>query len=295
MAQPLFEIVDQLPAGGLTVAMLRALDWVVPDTYDNLTGFDDTIRAVTGETDEAFVQAVGERAIHLYNDRSEGYQRALWIYQAADATQGYAGTAAFLSKLGQSVGFLGFLERMTPKADTTQAIDLALKLTAEVAAFCTLNGLPGDSTGDFVRSLSDARHARRMRLAAMVCVDGVLPLGPDFVRKAADVLDGVGGSMLRDNERFKRLRGVIPGDSTAEQLTFVRDGLLAIGDWADAFVARHELTADRIASSLKGASDRWDGRLDLVAATLDMTTNYVEHTGVQSVARAVISRAAAEV
>jgi hypothetical protein len=37
-----------------------------------------------------------------------------------------------------------------------------------------------------------------------------------------------------------------------------------------------------------------DGRLDVIAAVLDMATNYFEHTGIQSVARRIISRAYGE-
>jgi hypothetical protein len=37
-----------------------------------------------------------------------------------------------------------------------------------------------------------------------------------------------------------------------------------------------------------------DNRLDYVAAVLDMATNYFEHTGIQSVARRMISRAYGE-
>jgi len=38
-----------------------------------------------------------------------------------------------------------------------------------------------------------------------------------------------------------------------------------------------------------------DDKLDYVAAFLDMTTNYFEHTGTQSVARRLIERAASEI
>jgi hypothetical protein len=37
-----------------------------------------------------------------------------------------------------------------------------------------------------------------------------------------------------------------------------------------------------------------DDKLDMVAAALDMSTNYFEHTGIQTVARRVVTRAYGE-
>ena len=42
-------------------------------------------------------------------------------------------------------------------------------------------------------------------------------------------------------------------------------------------------------------SDQMEGKLDCTAAFLDMTTDYFEHTGIQSVARSLITRAMGEV
>lgn len=295
MARPLYKVVDGLPKRGLTPSLLGALDWVVPGEYSNITSFEEMVRSVTGSEDEGHIQQVGERAIHLFNDRSQGYQRALWIYQTIDSTQGLAATMAFMAKIGESVKFLSFLERLTPKADTTQAVDLSLKLVAEIVAFCSLNGIPGDSVGDFVESLSDYRHEALMRMAALICVDGVLPLGPDFVSKAMGMIEGSGAKQLAENERFQRIRGLLPGDGTSEQLSFISKGLGSIGDWVGDFVSKHSITSGKIASSLKDVSDRWEGSLDWLAAALDMMTDYYEHTGIQTVARQCISRAAAEV
>lgn len=295
MARPIYKVVDDLPRLGLTPAMLGALDWVVPGEYTNINSYEDMIRSVTGSTDEAHIQRVGERSVQLFNDSSQGYQRALWLYQTVDSTQGLAGVAAFLSKIAENVSFLSFLDRVTPKADTTQAVDLGLKLVAEIVAFCSLNGLPGDSIGDFVESLADYRHEALMRMATLICVDGVLPLGPDFISKAMSVLDKSGASALADSERFQRVSGMIPGDSRKDQLNFMQQGLDSVKGWVEGFVATHSITVEKVAGSVKSVSDRWEGSLDWLAAMIDMTTDYYEHTGIQTVARQCISRAAAEV
>ncbi len=295
MARPLYDLVNNLPRHGLTCSLLGALDWVVPGEYKNITSFDEMIKNVTGSTDEAHIQKVGERAIHLFNDPSQGYQRALWLYQTIDSTQGLVGMAAFASKVAENVGFLSFLNRLTPKADTTQAIDLGMKLVAEIVAFCSLNGIPGDSIGDFVESLTDARHETRMRLGALVCVDGVLPLGPDFIIKATSLFDKMGVTAIASNERFQRISGMIPGNNSTDQVGFIKQGLTSIQGWATKFVTDQKVTVERIAGSLKGVSSRWEGSLDWMAAAIDMTTDYYEHTGIQTVARQCISRAAGEV
>ncbi len=80
MSKPIFELVDNLPTNNLTVMMLKSLDFVVPGQWNNLVGFENTIREVTAETDQEMIQQIGDRAIWLYNDKSQGYQKAMWLY-----------------------------------------------------------------------------------------------------------------------------------------------------------------------------------------------------------------------
>ncbi|MEL7245642.1 MAG: hypothetical protein AAGM40_25405, partial [Cyanobacteria bacterium J06573_2] len=81
MSKPVFELVDELPTSGITVSVLNALDGITPGHWKNTVGFVNTIKEVTGEEDEDVIQEIGERAIYLYNDRSQGYQKGLWLYQ----------------------------------------------------------------------------------------------------------------------------------------------------------------------------------------------------------------------
>ena len=295
MAKPVYEVLDDLSRRGMTLRMLKVMDWVIPGQYVNVVGFEETIRFVTGETDQDYIQQVGERAIELFNDPKEGYQRALWLYQTCDSVQGLAGFAAFVAKAGQDVGFLGWFRNFLPKEDTTQAVDLGIKLVTEIVAFCSLNGIPGDSVGDFVESLSEMENERLMRMGTLVAVDGVLPLGPDFIDKAYGMLESTGASGLASNERFARMAGIIPGDSNREKLGFVQQGLTSIKGWAGDFVNKHDITQNKVLKSLDGISDRIEGKLDYAAAFIDMTTDYFEHTGTQSVGRSLIKRAAAEI
>jgi len=95
VSKPIQKLVDDLPTNNITISMLRSLDFVAPGQWQNVVGFENTIRTVTGETDESLIQQIGERAIYLYNDRSQGYQRAMWLYQTVDSTD-----AALCSCLG---------------------------------------------------------------------------------------------------------------------------------------------------------------------------------------------------
>ena len=126
MSKPIFELINELPQSGATVMSLRALDYIVPGEWQNITSFDSMITLVTGESDPGMVQQIGERAITLYNDPAEGYQRAVWLYQTANSIGGKLGAAALANKIGESVSFLSFLEKITPKADKAQAIDFSI-------------------------------------------------------------------------------------------------------------------------------------------------------------------------
>ncbi len=56
MSKAIFELVDQLPTSNMTTRALKSLDFVVPGEWNNLVGFENTIRDVTGEDDEDVIQ-----------------------------------------------------------------------------------------------------------------------------------------------------------------------------------------------------------------------------------------------
>lgn len=295
MSQPIYELVDQLPERNLTVYALRSLDFALPGEWDNIVGFENTIRQVTGETNEALIQQIGERAIQLFNDKSQGYQRALWLYQTIDKTGGALGTAALANKVGEKISLLGFLNKLTPKAEKAQTIDLSLKLVTEVVAFCQINGIPGDSIGDFVRALGDYSGESLIRMAALVSFDGLIPLGPNFIQQAQLVLSRLGPKELEENGAFKRIRDLIPGSNTAQQLGFMEASFNSTKDWMGSFVAQKGLTPEKITQNFQKFVDIADDKLDYFGAFLDISTNYYEHTGIQTLARRLVERAVAEI
>lgn len=295
MSKSIIQLVDGLPTGGVTVFALRALDFAVPGKWNNVVGFENTIRVVTGESDEQLIQQIGERAVWLYNDKSEGYQRAMWLYQTIDSADSAIGTAALANKMGEKIGLLGFLNKLTPKADKLQSIDLCIKLVAELVAFCKISGIPGDSIGDFVTSLADYSGEALMRMIALICFDGLIPLGPDFIDKAQTTLNGLSPKELEGNKTFKSVSELIPGNNSAQQLEFIGQSFDSVKGWMSNQVDSSNLTREKVTGRLQKFIDVSDDRLDYLAAFLDMTTNYYEHTGTQTLAKRLIDRAYAEI
>jgi len=295
VSKSITQLVDELPTGGITVMVLRGLDFVIPGEWNNLVGFENSVRTITGESDPALIQQISERALWLYNDKNQGYQRALWLYQTIDSAGTALGTAALANKIGENVSFLGFLNHLTPKANKAQAIDLSLKLVAELVGFCLINGIPGDSIGDFVGALGDYGGESLMRMTALVCLDGLIPLGPDFISSALSTIEGLTPKELDQNEGFKRIKDVVPGGNSEGKLNFIQQSFGSVTGWMGDFVSQHDLTPERVVKNLQGFVDITNDKLDYVAAFLDMTTNYYTHTGTQTLARRLIERAVAEI
>ena len=59
MSKPIFEAVDNLATGGITVMALNSLDFVIPGQWQNLVGFENTIKVVTGTDDQEYWRAEG--------------------------------------------------------------------------------------------------------------------------------------------------------------------------------------------------------------------------------------------
>jgi hypothetical protein len=295
MSKPIFELVDHLPKGGITVMALNSLDFTLPGKWQNLVGFDNTIRAVTGETDDELIKQIGDRAVTLFNDKSQGYQRALWLYQTVDSASGALGAAALANKVGQDLPFLSILKNLTPKPEKAQSIDLCVKLVAELVAFCQINGIPGDSIGDFLAALKDYGGESLVRMAALVCFDGLIPLGPDFALKGLASLKQSSPGDLEKNQTFKGIQELIPGNNAKGKQDFITESFESTQGWMDSFVASNGLTPEKVVNNLEKFVDISKDKLDYLGAFMDMYVKYYEHTGIQTLARRLIERAVAEI
>jgi len=291
VSQSISKLVDNLPTSSMTVHMLRALDFIVPGEWQNLVGFENTIRAVTGVTDKDLIEEIGDRAIDLYKDPSEVYQQSLWLYQSIDRADNAIGAAALANKIGEKISFLGFLNKLTPKADTVQTIDLCLKLAVEVIAFSRLHGIP-TNIGAFRSSLANYHNESVMRMATLVAVDGLIPLGPNFILKTQSILTQINPSQLEANPTFQNISSALPGGSTAGKLGFIGESFASVQGWMSNLVASRALSQQTVVNHLQQFMNVADDKLDYLAAFLDMSTNYYEHTGTQTIARNLILRAA---
>jgi hypothetical protein len=292
MDKSIIQLVDELPSDNITVKVLKALDFVAPGQWTNLPGFDNNIRAITGETDTNVIQKISDRAAALYNDPQQGYQTAIKLYQTIDKADMAMATAALASKVGEKIPFLSFLSNITPKADVTQTIDLVLKIAIEIIAFSKLNGIPQPNPQEFANSLGNHyRDASLMRMVALVCIDGILPLGPDFLGKIQAIITSTDTSAITQNPLFSTVSSTLPGDNTNDKLGFITQGFNSMQGWMGNLVSKTGVTPQSISSHLGNFIQFADDNLDFVAAFLDQTTNYYEHTGIQTVAGKLILQA----
>lgn len=290
MTEHINQLLEALPESSLTTRLLGLLDFVVPGEWQNVRRFDALIQEVTGESDQALIQQVGEKAIAIYADPANGYRRAVTLFQLVNKEAGLAGAATLAAKAGEGGGLFSVLASITPKPETTQAIDAVCKLGAEFGAFVACNGIPGDGVADFVRAIGSYAKDERIRLASFVAFDCVLPLGPSFLDKLTGAVDQVAKSSL-----FSAVGKLLPGASDGEKVTNLSRVLSGVGGTLSGLAQRADLSPTTIMAKVKGLIDANESRATYVAAGIDLATNVFEHTGIQTVARRVVTRAYNEI
>ncbi len=295
MADTIVQLVDALPADNITVKVLKAIDLIAPGQWENTVDFDEMIKTVTGETNPSRIARIRDRAQALYLDNQQPYQGTVRLYQTIDKADFGMATAALANKVGEKISFLGFLNNITPKPDTLQSIDLVLKVAVELLAFCRLNRLE-PNPALFVQALSNNyQDAALIRMASLVCIDALLPLGTDFLLKIHELTQAADTSIITQNPLFLAVNQYLPGNSPQDKAGFVNQSFTAVEGWMSGFVSKTGITPETIANSLGNFIQGAGGKLDVIAALLDQMTNYYEHTGIQTVARAVILAAHAQV
>lgn len=292
MSESIIELVDNLPTDNVTVKVLKALDFVVPGTWENQVGFNNTIRSITGITDMDRINKIRDQAMVIYDNKDEGYQTAIWIYQTVDNLDTAIAAAALADKVGDTFKFIPFLDKLTPKADDIQTGDLAIKLVGELIAYSKMNKITLQPA-QFATSLQqNYKEEALIRMVALVCFDGLLPLGPDFLEKVKTILNQNSQASLQNNAVFKTIGNLIPGD---DKTGFINNTFSSVSGWMNNLITSTGLTPTSVLGGLNKFIQIADDKLDYVAAFLDASTNYYEHTGIQTVARNLIERASKEV
>jgi hypothetical protein len=291
----ILERLDRLPKRNLTVLALKGIGTLVPGGWRNLTSADDLIADVLGSNDPTLIAQVRRRADELSRARHEGYTRAMSLYDAVNRSQKAAGGLRVLANVAGGLPLVKQMAKLTPASDTLQAVDLSLKVGAEMLAFTQVNGLPGDSFGDFAASLSEYAGEASVRMAALVCFDALLPLGDQALQRLDGLLSQVAPRELRDLPAYAGMASLIPGRGDEAHLTFLRRGVDTWLGWADGFVGGLGLTGQKAVRALEGTLGPWQGGFEQLATFLDAFTDTFQHTGVQAIARRLVERAAAEI
>jgi len=184
---------------------------------------------------------------------------------------------------------------LTPTSETLQAADLSLKVAAEMLAFTQVNGLPGDSFGDFAAALNEYAGEARVRMAALICFDALLPLGDQALERLDALLGKAGKGDLRQLPAYAGMASMLPGRGDDAHLGFLRQGVDQWLGWAEGFVGQLGLTGQKAVRALETTLGPWQGGFEQMATFLDAFTDTYQHTGVQAVARRLVERAAAEI
>ena len=73
--------------------------------------------------------------------------------------------------------------------------------------------------------------------AALVCYDGLIPLGPDFIAASIEKVESLTTGDLEQNQSFQGVQPLIPGDNTSSKLGFIGESFSSVSDWMGSFVA----------------------------------------------------------
>ena len=289
------ERLDRLPRRNLTVLAIKGLSVLVPGGWHNLTSADELISDVLGSNDPELIRQVRARSDVLSQARHEGYGRALSLYDAVNRSQKAAGGLRLLANVGGALPLVKRIADLTPTSETLQAADLSLKVAAEMLAFTQVNGLPGDSFGDFAAALSEYAGEARVRMAALICFDALLPLGDQALQRLDGLLGGVSKRDLRQLPAYAGMASMLPGRGDEAHLSFLRRGVDQWLGWAGGFSSQLGLTGQKAVQALETTLGPWQGGFQQMATFLDAFTDTYQHTGVQAVARRLVERAAAEI
>lgn len=139
----------------------------------------------------------------------------------------------------------------------------------------------------FTTSLKENYHNEALLpIAALICIDGIIPLGSNFVTKIRE--NSESNSNLRQDPAFNTVSDLIPAEDTQG---FVNKTFDVVGDWMDNVINSFGLTRESLLNNFGGFMEIADDKLDYLAAFLDASTNVFEHTGIQTVARKLIKQA----
>ncbi len=130
-----------------------------------------------------------------------------------------------------------------------------------------------------------------LRISAWVIVDGLLPLGPNFMQIITRNVREVTSSALTDHALFEKIAERIPGEGASDKQRFILEAMEGVSEWVAGFVSSHGLTRAVVLDKISDIIEVSEDKLDYVAAALDASTSYFAHTATQTIARVLIEQA----
>lgn len=288
MSKSIVELLEELPKDNLTAKILNTLDFIIPGEYQNINDFEEMITSSLKIKNPKRIRKVKERAIDLYDDKKNGYRTAVWLYQTVDNTDKAIAAAALADKVGDTFSFIPFLDKLTPKADAVQSIDLKMKLAVELIAYMKMNGITLNPVKFAQTVAQNYRHESLMRMTALVSIDGVIPLGTNFITEVKSKSEEDEKLALANNASLGAIKDLIPSDNPQG---FLDETFNSMSGWMSNLTSKAGLNREMLTERFGGFIDFAGDKLDYLAAFLDASCNFVEHTGIQTVARHVVHRA----
>ncbi len=134
-------------------------------------------------------------------------------------------------------------------------------------------------------------------MATLIAIDGLLPLGPNFVQRISESLSK-GKNNITNQANFANIQPLL-----GNQL-FGNGNLSMQNIWQNfieifenskqtitQFLNEKGITQERVSQQLTGVVNFSADKVDYVSAYIDITTNYIYHSGSLTVLRAMIERA----
>ena len=280
-----------LPQEGLTVKALKALDYVAPGAWSNPTGLDAMIGELTGASGEQ-LEWVRARASELFLSPDEAFGEVYGVFQQVDQLD----RMQLARSARERLPVLAVVDAFVPHVAVSQELDAALKVMGEALTFAMLRETGRGELGAFVKALRgrDYDGAGMIRMVAWVAFEGLLPFGVEFMPRIVAGVEAIPDVELARNALFVRLARLAPGGTPADKRAYLMRVLEAIAPWAEETVSRYGLTQDAISSRVAGWYARIGGGAEALGLAMDSMSDYISHTGAQTVAHVAIQRAWAE-
>jgi hypothetical protein len=132
-------------------------------------------------------------------------------------------------------------------------------------------------------------------MGTLVCIDGLLPLGPDFLDKVHEFVGNSDQAAIESNASYTVLGSALPGNDSKSKISFLSENFEAVRGWMQELINKTGVSQSSVFGQIGRFIQFADDNLDFVAAFVDQTTNYFEHTGIQTVATKLIKDAYAAV